>query len=704
MNRLIAKSTPLIALDAAAVDTETTGLDSRNARILQIGAIRLRGQQILAGEKFNRLVNPGIPIPARSTVIHGIEDGDVLTAAGFAEVYNGFRSFIGSAVVIGHNIDFDYGVMAQECARAGLVWSAPLALDVRILARLAAPQLASHSLDALSDWLGLKNSRRHDALADAIAAAEIFIMLLPRLRDAGIRTLGEAETASAQHAESLAMSKYGTLPAASNLPKSASDDAERVIMRLDSYPYRHRVGDVMTSPAAYAPADASIEEAAKFMLDNWVSAALVTDGGRTGIVTERDLLRAMAARASGGPDPQLRDIMSWPVHTVGEHDFIYRALGRIDRLGIRHLPVTDETGAIAGMVTPRNLLRQRTTAAFMLGDEIETAEDVAALGKARAKLAVMAQALVDEEVDPRDIAAVISSEICAFTARAAVIAEERLEAAGHGKAPVAYAVLVMGSGGRGESLLAADQDNAIIFEHGEAGGPEDRWLEALGTEIAAILDDIGIPFCKGGIMAKNALWRHSLQGWREVVDGWVRRSRPQDLLNVDIFFDVVAVCGARGLAQEIRHYAYERGKASPPFLKLLAEVAGEQVSPFTFFGGLKTDEKGRIDLKRAGLMPLFTSARILAIKFGIEARTTPQRLAALKGKGIGAADEFDAAIDAHRIILGQILSQQLADTRAGIPLSNHVDLSRLSKTGKDQLKVALHAVEPMMSLIREARL
>ena len=58
-----------------------------------------------------------------------------------------------------------------------------------------------------------------------------------------------------------------------------------------------------------------------------------------------------------------------------------------------------------------------------------------------------------------------------------------------------------------------------------------------------ILDAAGVPLCKGGVMARNREWRKSVADWRTTIDGWVRRQRPADLLNVDIFFDAVPVHG-----------------------------------------------------------------------------------------------------------------------------------------------------------------
>ena len=80
-------------------------------------------------------------------------------------------------------------------------------------------------------------------------------------------------------------------------------------------------------------------------------------------------------------------------------------------------------------------------------------------------------------------------------------------------------------------------------------------------------------------MARNAAWRHSLADWKEVVNGWVRRHKPEDLLNVDIFFDAVPVHGDAALGEAIWNYAYNTGCRSPEFVKLLSVPAQSGARP-----------------------------------------------------------------------------------------------------------------------------
>lgn len=79
-------STPLVSLDAVVLDTETTGLDAATARIVQIGVLRLVEGKLASEAHFERLIDPGIAIPAEVSAIHGITDDKVKGAPPFAAV------------------------------------------------------------------------------------------------------------------------------------------------------------------------------------------------------------------------------------------------------------------------------------------------------------------------------------------------------------------------------------------------------------------------------------------------------------------------------------------------------------------------------------------------------------------------------------------------------------------------------------------
>src|SRR6187455_231211 len=105
----VTPATPLISLDAVSLDTETTGLDLRKARLLEVGAVRIASGRIeSAGTgSYHQLVNPQEIIPAFSTAVHGIDNEKVANAPYFAAMWPQIKAFIGDAVIIGHTIGFD---------------------------------------------------------------------------------------------------------------------------------------------------------------------------------------------------------------------------------------------------------------------------------------------------------------------------------------------------------------------------------------------------------------------------------------------------------------------------------------------------------------------------------------------------------------------------------------------------------------------
>jgi len=109
---------------------------------------------------------------------------------------------------------------------------------------------------------------------------------------------------------------------------------------------------------------------------------------------------------------------------------------------------------------------------------------------------------------------------------------EELRAAGHGEPPVAFDTLVLGSGGRGESFLEPDQDNAMVLDDHPAGerGSVDAWFVELAGRICTMLERVGFPRCHGKVMVTNPLWRRTLSEWRAQVAHWMGHADAYGLL------------------------------------------------------------------------------------------------------------------------------------------------------------------------------
>ncbi|MBX9927099.1 MAG: hypothetical protein K2Y05_12140 [Hyphomicrobiaceae bacterium] len=225
----------------------------------------------------------------------------------------------------------------------------------------------------------------------------------------------------------------------------------------------------------------------------------------------------------------------------------------------------------------------------------------------------------------------------------------------------------------------------------------------MAEQMAVILDNAGIPLCKGGVMARNPQWRMELSRFEAAIDGWVQRQRPEDILNIDIFFDGIPVSGDLAMGERLFARAHAAARGSVTFQKMLTETARIWRSPVTILGGLRVERDGRIDLKKYGLLPIFTAGRVLAIRHGERARSTAERLRAFARHDPADAERIERLIAAHVVILNEILDQQLADANNGVPPSPRVEVKRLSQTRRDGLRDAISRVATAIDLVAEGR-
>lgn len=182
-------------LDYIVFDCETTGLEpSRGDEIVSIGAVRIHGGQVMHGETFELLANPGREIPALATSIHGIRNDDVADAPPVEEAVRRFHAFAGNAVLVGFNIAFDMRFLRLKQRVSGVIFD-HTTLDALLLSILLHDHTGEHTMESVAQRLGVGVGGRHTALGDSLTTAEIFVRLLELLPANGIQTLDHAVTA-----------------------------------------------------------------------------------------------------------------------------------------------------------------------------------------------------------------------------------------------------------------------------------------------------------------------------------------------------------------------------------------------------------------------------------------------------------------------------------------------------------------------------
>jgi len=184
-------------------DTETTGLDSKLDRVIEIGGVELENH-FPTGRFLHIYINPGDrKVHPDALAVHGITDEFLQDKRSFAEVAQEIVDFFGDGRWVAHNANFDMGFINAEFERIGLPPVAPdRVTDTLALARRKHP-MGPNSLDALCRRYGIDNSRRthHGALLDSELLAEVYIEMIGGRQaalglgtaEAGRKTLVEVE-------------------------------------------------------------------------------------------------------------------------------------------------------------------------------------------------------------------------------------------------------------------------------------------------------------------------------------------------------------------------------------------------------------------------------------------------------------------------------------------------------------------------------
>jgi len=161
-------------------DTETTGLDWRDERVIELGGIELVNR-FPTGRTFHRYINPqGRAINPEAQAIHGISAADLVGKPTFGDIAEEFMAFIDGAHLVAHNAGFDIAFINAEFDRLGhAAVDQGRVIDTLAIAKRKHP-MGPNSLDALCRRYGIDNSRRtkHGALLDSELLAEVYIELI----------------------------------------------------------------------------------------------------------------------------------------------------------------------------------------------------------------------------------------------------------------------------------------------------------------------------------------------------------------------------------------------------------------------------------------------------------------------------------------------------------------------------------------------
>ncbi|MBI5380735.1 MAG: cache domain-containing protein [Opitutae bacterium] len=435
--------------------------------------------------------------------------------------------------------------------------------------------------------------------------------------------------------------------------------------------------------------DTPIHQAAAAMARAKTSAILVQgpSGEPIGIVTDHDLRNRVLAAAKNPAQP-VSAIMTAPLVRIADRALLFEAARVMQEQHVQHLVVTDEQGATRGVLTGTEILHAQRHAIGALLGEIQEAKTPEELKDCRSKLPVFIKALLESGARVESITRIMTTVSDAILGRLIALAEAEL-----GPPPARYAFVALGSEAREEQTLATDQDNAIIF----ADVPPERseavqaYFLQLGEKVCGWLDLIGYRRCRGEVMACNRKWCQPLARWREYFAECVTAARPQDLLDVNVFFDFRCAHGESDHVARLREHLHGllEGEGKNTFFFHLAQSTLQFRPPRGFFGNIQLEAAGEhaaaFNIK-AAIIPLVNFARIYALQNRLPETNTLERLHRLRDRELLLPSSHDELVQAYTALMQMRLTHQAAQWHRGVPPDNHLDLEELTQLERSVLK------------------
>ena len=161
--------------DYTVVDIETTGLDRRYNKILEISALRVRDRKVV--DEFSEIINPYEPVPSFIRNLTGITNEMAREGLELEDVLRKFKEFLKDDVIVGHNVNFDVNFLYDNFK---IVLGEELTnnfVDTLRISRRLIPELKHHRLDDLTDYFGIEMRDKHRALNDCVLTNKVYLRL-----------------------------------------------------------------------------------------------------------------------------------------------------------------------------------------------------------------------------------------------------------------------------------------------------------------------------------------------------------------------------------------------------------------------------------------------------------------------------------------------------------------------------------------------
>ncbi len=450
-----------------------------------------------------------------------------------------------------------------------------------------------------------------------------------------------------------------------------------------------RIGEGNLHPPTFVNPDMTLHEAVRHMKERNTTALLVRRDAQVGIFTSRDV-REQAVLAQLPSTTPIGELAHYQLVTLDKEDLLCSAFVVMTQQAIRHIVITHQ-GHIVGLLEQADLLNYLINHSYLIAKQLEHAHTIEQLQEAAKAIPRMIQALQQRGVKPRYMARLVTD-----------LNRKLLRNLFNQLMPSDLqqnsCFIVMGSEGRGEQLLATDQDNAIVLADSVTCPELANYTAAITTALVRF----GYPRCPGNIMVANPEWAKPLAAYKLDLYRWIYQPDETAFMKLAIFYDAHAIAGQCELLDELRHYLFYLLRDNQLVLRHFAKATLSFPTPLGWFDRFVLENgihQQALDIKKGGIFPIVHGIRALALEHHLSESNTLSRIQALSGSGL-LEHRFTAdLIEAFEFMSMLRLRAQLADWQQGKTYHNYIVPHHLNKLEKSLLKDSFKIVNELKTFI-----
>lgn len=422
--------------------------------------------------------------------------------------------------------------------------------------------------------------------------------------------------------------------------------------------YSKKVSDLHFRNLRLAPPETPVFKCAAMMAKEKVSCLFIGESPEKiqGYITDITLRDRLLAKQLPAAIP-VSEIMKADMVTIHPQAFLVEALLLMFQTKSRYLLV-EEQGKYIGWISRTKILTEQSQGPFMFIQSVKEARQIPELADKWNRMPEIIHMLLSRGMKAGIVNQIITTVVDTIAQR--VIERVFKEI---GPAPAKFVFFVLGSEGRGELTLKTDQDNAIIYEDKANEHREEvrAYFLDFATRVSTALNEIGIVFCEGELMAMNPKWTHSLSHWKRNYESWIQDASQETAMNYATFFDCRAIFGESLLLEDLKEYMDIQLQQAPErFYINLGHNALQYEPPITFFRKIKTETiegERQVNLKQI-MRPIVDLARVYALKYRVFETNTTRRIELLKEKGVFSDKEAQELIHAFEYLMALRLENQ----------------------------------------------